>query len=120
MRVDKYLWAIRVMKTRSRAATHCKEGKVSIKADKLKSSKILKVGDVVVVRKGAVLLSFRVIAFPKSRVGAGLVSDYVQDITPKEELDKLEMIRLSNRDRPNGVGRPSKRERRSWEKAFED
>ena len=74
----------------------------------------------VVVRKGAVSFSFKVIAFPKNRVGASLVPDYVQDITPKEELDKLEMIRLSNRDRPNGVGRPSKRERRSWEKAFED
>jgi len=120
MRVDKFLWAIRVMKTRSRVATHCKEGKVSLKGDKLKPSKILNIGDVVVVRKGAVSFSFEVILFPKSRVGAALVPEYVNNITPQEQLDKLEMIRLSNKDRPNGVGRPTKRERRSLDKAFEE
>ena len=75
MRVDKFLWAIRVMKTRSRVATHCKEGKVSLEGDKLKPSKILNIGDVVVVRKGAVSFSFKVVLFPKSRVGAALVSE---------------------------------------------
>lgn len=120
MRTDKFLWAIRVMKTRSKVATHCKEGKVSLEGDKLKPSKILNIGDIVVVRKGAVSFSFKVVSFPKSRVGAALVSEYAKNITPQDQLDKLEMIRLSNRDKPNGVGRPTKRERRSWDKAFEE
>jgi len=120
MRIDKFLWAIRVMKTRSKVAIHCKEGKVSLNGDKLKPSKILTIGDVVVVRKGAVSFSFKVLSFPKSRVGAALVSEYAKNITPQDQLDKLEMIRLSNRDKPNGVGRPTKRERRSWDKVFEE
>ncbi len=120
MRVDKFLWAIRVMKTRSRSATHCKEGKVSLDGDKLKPSKILSLGDVVVVRKGAVSFSFKVLSFPKSRVGAALVPDHVKNMTPQDQLDKFEMIRLSMLDRPHGVGRPTKRERRNWGKAFEE
>ena len=120
MRVDKFLWAIRVMKTRSKVATHCKEGKVSVKGDKLKPSKILNIGDVVVVRKGAVYFSFKVISFPKSRVGASLVPEHAKNITTQDQLDKLELIRLSLMDRPNGVGRPTKRERRNWVKAFEE
>ena len=119
MRVDKFLWAIRVMKTRSKASVHCKEGKVSLDGDKLKASKILNIGDVIVIRKGAVYFSFQVISFPKSRVGASLVPDYAKNTTPQDQLDKLEMIRLSHMDRLNGVGRPTKRERRNWDKAFD-
>jgi len=119
MRVDKFLWAIRVMKTRSKASAYCKEGKVSLCGDKLKASKVLNVDDVVVIRKGAVNFSFKVISFPKSRIGASLVSDYATDVTPQDQLDKLEMIRLSHKDRINGIGRPTKRDRRNWDKAFD-
>jgi ribosome-associated heat shock protein Hsp15 len=67
-----------------------------------------------------VFFSFKVVLFPKSRVGAALVSEYAKNITPQDQLDKLEMIRLSNKDKPNGIGRPTKRERRSLDKAFEE
>ena len=119
MRVDKFLWAIRVMKTRSRASAHCKEGKVSLCGDKLKPSKVLNIGDVVVIKKGAVNFSFKVISFPKSRVGASLVPEYAKNLTPQNQLDKHEMIRLSHMDRFNGVGRPTKRDRRNLDKAFD-
>ncbi|MEC8113348.1 MAG: RNA-binding S4 domain-containing protein, partial [Bacteroidota bacterium] len=61
---------------------------------------------------------YEVLSFPRSRVGAALVADHMRDVTAQEELDKLEMIRLAQQDRPKGVGRPTKRDRRDWEKAF--
>jgi ribosome-associated heat shock protein Hsp15 len=118
MRVDKYIWAIRVLKTRSQASTHCKEGKVKVEQVRVKSSKILKVGDTVVVRKGAVHFSFKVLEFPKSRVGAALVEHYAENVTSKEEMEKFEKIRLANRGQTKVIGRPTKRDRRDWEKAF--
>ena len=107
------------MKTRSKAAAYCKEGKVSVCGNKLKASKVLNMGDVVVIKKGAVNFSFQVISFPKSRVGASLVPEYAKNLTPQDQLDKLEMIRLSYMDRVKGVGRPTKRDRRNWNKAFD-
>jgi len=120
MRIDKYIWAIRVVKTRSQASSICKDGKVQISGKKVKASRILKEGETIVVRKGAVYFSYEVVAFPKSRVGAALVKDYTKDVTEAEQLEKLEMIKLAHMDRPRGVGRPTKRDRRDWVKAFED
>jgi ribosome-associated heat shock protein Hsp15 len=120
MRIDKYIWAIRVVKTRSQASKVCKEGKVEVDGKKAKASKVLKVGETIVVRKGAVYFSYKVLHFPKSRVGASLVTDYTVDVTEPEQLEKLEMIKLAHADRPRGVGRPTKRDRRDWVKAFED
>lgn len=118
MRIDKYLWAIRVFKTRSLASAACREGKVSVDESKVKPARTVKEGEVLQVRKGAVHFSYKVIALPKSRVGAPLVKDYMVDVTTKEELEKLEMIKLAHIDRPKGLGRPTKRDRRGWEKAF--
>lgn len=120
MRVDKYLWAIRVFKTRSLASAACREGKVVIDGDKIKPAKSVNVNDIIQVRKGAVHFSYKVVALPKSRVGAPLVKDYSLDVTPQSELDKLEMIRLQYIERPKGLGRPTKRDRRNWGKAFGD
>ncbi|HHZ94769.1 MAG TPA: RNA-binding S4 domain-containing protein [Flavobacteriales bacterium] len=114
MRVDKFIWAIRVIKTRSQAAKQCKEGKVSVDGVKVKPARIMKMGEVVVVRKGAVSFSYKVVDFPKSRVGAPLVKDFCLDVTSPEELEKLEMIKLTYKDNPKGVGRPTKRDRRNW------
>ena len=75
-------------------------------------------GEVVEVRKGAVRFRYEVLSFPRSRVGAALVTDHMRDVTAQEELDRLEMIRLAQQDRPQGVGRPTKRDRLDWEKAF--
>ena len=118
MRIDKYIWAIRVAKTRSLASSFCRDGKVEVDGKKVKPARLVKEGEVIVIRKGAIHYSYRVLSFPKSRVGAALVSEYYQDITPKEQLDKLEMIRLANIDRPKGIGRPTKKDRRNWAKTL--
>ena len=89
MRIDKYLWCIRVYKTRTKAAEQCKLAKVWVNDELIKASRELKFNEVVKVRKGPVHFSFCVISFPTSRVGAKLVSLYALDVTPKEELEKL-------------------------------
>ena len=118
MRVDKFLWAVRVFKTRSMASQHCREGKVFVDGKALKPAREVKVGEVVHVRNGAVTFGYEVVSFPRSRVGAALVPDHMRDVTAPEEMEKLEMIRLAQQDQPKGVGRPTKRDRRDWEKAF--
>ena len=118
MRVDKFLWAVRAFKTRSMASQHCREGKVSVEGKVVKPAREMKIGEVVEVRKGAIRFRFEVLSFPRSRVGAALVPNHVRDVTSPEELEKLEIIRLAQQDRPKGVGRPTKRDRRDWEKAF--
>ena len=118
MRVDKFMWAVRVFKTRSMSSKHCREGRVTCGDQTLKPARDLKVGEVVEVRKGAVRFRYEVLSFPRNRVGAALVPDHVRDVTAPEELEKLEIIRLAQQDRPRGIGRPTKRDRRDWEKAF--
>jgi ribosome-associated heat shock protein Hsp15 len=93
---------------------------VSVEQVKVKSSKVLKVGDTVVVRKGAIHFSFKVLEFPKRRVGAALVEHYAENVTSKEELEKFEKIKLANRGQTKVIGRPTKRDRRDWEKAFNE
>lgn len=113
MRIDKFLWCVRVYKTRTLAASQCKLGKVWVNDELIKASRELKVGETVEIRKGPVHFSVKVIDFPKARIGAKLVSTYAKDVTSEEELAKLELIRLQARDlRPRGLGRPSKKDRR--------
>ena len=85
MRVDKFLWAVRVFKTRSMASQHCREGKVFVDGKAVKPAREVKVGEVVNVRKGAVTFSHEVVSFPRSRVGAALVPDHMRDVTAPEE-----------------------------------
>lgn len=114
MRIDKYLWCIRVFKTRSLAASQVKLNKVWVNDEEIKASREIKQGDVIRVRKGPVHFSYQVIDFPKARVGAKLVEQYTKDITPQDELQKLEVIRLQYQDyRRNGTGRPTKKDRRA-------
>ena len=120
IRIDKYLWAIRAFKTRSEAADACKGGKVRVGEDIAKPSRELKVGDVINVRKGAVTLSWRVLRLLGNRVGASLVADYAEDITPESEKAKLDAPRENiflHRDR--GAGRPTKKDRRTLEKLWD-
>lgn len=113
VRIDKYLWSIRVFKTRSDAAEACRSGKVSVNGTVVKSSREIKKGDTVQVRKGAVHYRYLVVEPVDKRQGAKLVEQYATDVTPQTELDKLvapvETIFLK-RDR--GAGRPTKKERR--------
>lgn len=112
-RLDKWLWAVRIYKTRSDAAEGCRTNKVSVNGQPSKPSREVRVGDVVSVKKAPVVYSFRVLGLVSSRQPAKNVPEYIENITPQSELDKLavphETIFVS-RDR--GTGRPTKKERR--------
>lgn len=113
VRVDKWLWAMRVFNTRTVATEACKKGRVLMGGVAVKPSRTIKVGDVVDVRKPPVTYSFRVKALTQNRLGAKLVPDYMENITPKSELDLLDIVRISGFiDRRKGLGRPTKREGR--------
>lgn len=113
VRVDKWLWAMRVFKTRTIATEACKKGRVYVGDAVAKPSRTIKEGDIVKVRKPPVTYSFRVLALTQNRLGAKLVPEYMENITPKSELDLLDVVRISGFiDRRKGLGRPTKREGR--------
>tara|TARA_Y100000385_G_scaffold286208_2_gene347747 strand:+ start:1064 stop:1423 length:360 start_codon:yes stop_codon:yes gene_type:complete len=118
MRVDKFLWCIRAFKTRSLASAQCREGKVFVNGKEVKPSQELRGEEIIRVRKGAVYFEWEVLALPKSRMAASLVPDFARDITPETEKRKLEEIRAAQRDLLRPTGRPTKRDRRDWEKWF--
>ena len=113
VRVDKYLWAMRIYKTRSIAADACKNGRVSMGSVQLKPSRTFKVGDVFNVRKGPITYTFRVLQLTENRLGAKLVPAYMRDETSPQQLEILELARLAgNGGRDRGTGRPTKKDRR--------
>ena len=113
VRIDKWLWAVRVFKTRTVASDACKKGRVMIGDAVAKPSRTVKVGDVVKVRKPPVTYSFKVLALTENRLGAKLVPEYMENVTPRSELDLLDVVRISGFiDRRKGLGRPTKREGR--------
>lgn len=117
VRIDKWLWAVRVFKTRTVATEACKKGRVTVgipPADTVaKPSRTVRVGDTVNVRKPPVTYSLRVRALTENRLGARLVPEYMENITPRAQLELLEMVRISGFvDRRKGLGRPTKREGR--------
>ncbi|HIS23432.1 MAG TPA: RNA-binding S4 domain-containing protein [Candidatus Cryptobacteroides intestinipullorum] len=115
-RIDKYLWSIRVFKTRSDATDACKGGKVRINGADTKPSKTVGPGDVISVRKGAVCYQYRVIVPIDKRQGAKLVPQFAENITPQEELDKLKTpVETFFLKRDRGSGRPTKKERRQMD-----
>lgn len=112
-RLDKWLWAARIFKTRSIAADACKNGRVTIGGVKQKASKMIKEGDVIEVRKPPITYSFKVLKAIQNRVGAKLVPEVLENVTAKEQLELLEMNRISGFvGRARGTGRPTKKERR--------
>lgn len=113
VRLDKYLWAIRVYKTRSEATDACSGNKVKIGGVNAKPSKAVKIGDILEIRKGPVLLTYKILALTESRMGAPLVPQYAENLTPESELQKMHAPRetiVLQRDR--GAGRPTKKDRR--------
>ncbi len=113
VRIDKWLWAMRVFKTRTVATEACKKGRVMMGGVAVKPSRPVKPGDVIDVRKPPVTYSFRVKAVAQNRLGARLVPDYMENITPQSQLDLLDVVRISGFiDRRKGLGRPTKREGR--------
>ena len=119
-RIDKYLWSIRVFKTRSDATDACKGGKVRINGADTKPSKSVRPGDVISVRKGAVCYQYRVIVPIDKRQGAKLVPQFAENITPQEELDKLKTpVETFFLKRDRGSGRPTKKERRQMDSLWD-
>lgn len=116
VRIDKYLWSIRVYKTRSEATDACKGGKVRVNGGDIKPSKPVKVGDVIVARKGTVSYTYKVIQLIDKRQGAKLVPVYAENLTPAEELAKLRApVETFFLKRDRGAGRPTKKDRRQME-----
>lgn len=120
-RIDKWMWATRIFKTRTIATDACKKGRVTIGDGVLaKPSRLIHIGDTVNVRKPPVTYSFRVKALTENRLGAKLVPDYLENITPQSQLDLLEVVKISGFvNRRKGLGRPTKREGRELSKFTE-
>ncbi len=117
-RIDKYLWAVRLFKTRSQATDACRAGKVKIDQQAVKPSREIDTGMVITVQTGPILRTIRVKELLEKRVGAKLVSQYMEDLTPEEEYKKLEIARSQAGMRPHGKGRPTKKERREMDQWF--
>lgn len=113
VRIDKYLWAIRVYKTRSEATEACNGNKVKVAGVNAKPSKAVKIGEIIEVRKASALFTYKVLALSENRMGAALVPEFAENLTPESELAKMHAPRetiLYQRDR--GSGRPTKKDRR--------
>jgi ribosome-associated heat shock protein Hsp15 len=120
VRVDKWLWAVRVYKTRSQATEACRKGRVLIEGQAVKPSRILKVNETVQVKKSPVLYSYRVLGLLGKRLSAKAIREFVENITPEEELAKLRVRDSFFISREKGAGRPTKKERRIIDKLRED
>ncbi|MEA3317965.1 MAG: S4 domain-containing protein [Bacteroidota bacterium] len=117
LRIDKYLWAVRIFKTRSLAADACKKGKVLINENAVKPARTICVGDEIVVKKNPVFYRYKVKGILGKRQSAKIVSDFVEDITPEKEYNKLKVQKLTGFEvRDRGAGRPTKKERRLIDK----
>lgn len=113
-RIDKWLWAARIYKTRSMAAAACKKRQISLNGAQLKPSRTVRVGDIINVKKPPITYSFKIKQTIEKRVGAKLIPEILENVTPPEQYELLEMNRISGFiDRARGTGRPTKKERRS-------
>lgn len=119
-RIDKWLWAARIFKTRSIAASACKNGRVTINGVNVKPAHMIKVGETVNVKKPPITFSFKVLQCIEQRVGAKLIPQIYENITDAKQYELLEMSRISGFvDRARGTGRPTKKERRSLDAFIE-
>jgi ribosome-associated heat shock protein Hsp15 len=116
IRADKFLWAVRLFKTRSLATEACKKGRILIDDIEIKPSRTVKKGDLIILKKPPLNYRYRVVDYPKNRVSAKLVENFIEDLTSEEELAKLEMGDSFFIKRDRGTGRPTKKERRFIDK----
>ena len=113
VRIDKWLWAVRLFKTRTLAAEACKKGKVVIQNVQVKPSRNVKVGDVVSIKRNPILFSFKVLALSENRMNAKLVDGFMENVTTSDQLELIELSKLAGQTgRDRGTGRPTKKERR--------
>ncbi len=123
VRIDKWMWATRIFKTRTIATDACKKGRVTIGDNNIiaKPSRMIKIGDIINVRKPPITYSFQVKALTENRLGAKLVPEYLENITPQSQYDLLEVVKISGFiDRRKGLGRPTKREGRELARFTQD
>ncbi len=111
-RIDKWLWMVRLFKTRTLATEACNAGKIKISGINCKSSREIKENDIIQVRIGQFIKTVQVLDAPKNRIAAKLVINYYTDLTPEEEYQRLRLLRMNVEYREQGIGRPTKRERR--------
>lgn len=118
-RIDKWLWAVRIFKTRTIAAEACKKGRISINGVQAKPSRMIKPGDIINVKKSPITYSFKVLQAIEKRIGAKLVPEVMENVTSPEQYELLEMSKISGFiDRARGTGRPTKKDRRSLDDFF--
>lgn len=116
VRIDKWLWAVRIFKTRTIASEACKKGRVLVGGVSVKPSREIRVGDVVQVKKPPVTFSFKVRDLSDKRMGAKLVPQFMENVTPPDQYEILELNKISGFvDRQRGTGRPTKKDRRDLE-----
>lgn len=119
-RIDKWMWAVRIFKTRTTAAEACKKGRVSINGSFVKAARMIKPGDVIQVKKSPITYSFKVLQAIEKRVGAKLVSEVMENVTTPDQYEILELTKIAGFiDRARGTGRPTKKDRRSLEEFIE-
>ena len=120
VRLDKWLWAVRLFMSRALATDACRAGSVCIRDEPAKPARDVHVDEIVVVRQGIVTRTLKVVGVPRSRVGAKLVAEFCTDLTPPEEFEKARVHRLQQvLAREKGSGRPTKRDRRLMDRLFE-
>jgi ribosome-associated heat shock protein Hsp15 len=120
LRIDKWLWAVRIFKTRSMAADYCEKGKVFINDQAVKASRLIKKDETISIRKGAFMLQFRVLDLSDKRMSAKLAVDFCKDVTPAEEIERMKTFAIAARSyRFPGEGRPTKKERRALDDFLE-
>lgn len=119
VRIDKWLWAVRLFKTRSQASEDCRKGKVMIGGMPVKPSRELKIGETIQLKRPPITRSYKVLALTENRMGAKLVPEFMAETTPAAELEILEMQKnMSFFNRERGTGRPTKKERRDLDDFF--
>ncbi|MEG1587572.1 MAG: S4 domain-containing protein [Bacteroidales bacterium] len=116
VRIDKWMWAVRIFKSRTIAVEACKKNRVMVNNINAKPSRMIKVGEIIQVRKPPITYSFKVLQLTERRMGAKLVPEYMENVTPADQYEILELSKIQGFvDRAKGTGRPTKKERRSIE-----
>lgn len=121
VRIDKFLWAVRLFKTRSLATEACKKGRILMDGQPVKSSRTVKKGDEIMVKEPPVFRTYKVLEIADKRMAAKLTPGFITDITPADQLELLELTKMANKlNRQRGLGRPTKKDRRDIDSFFDD
>ncbi|MEN9303925.1 MAG: hypothetical protein RL264_2354 [Bacteroidota bacterium] len=120
LRWDKYLWCVRLSKTRSQAAELISKGKVRVNGEQIKPAREVKIGEVVGIQRNSAVFSYKVLALLDKRVGAPLVKDYLVDVTPEEEIEKYKNYKAAQNIYRETDGKPTKKDRRELDRFLDE